>query len=485
MRKTDTDKVIISGLWYTLGNFLTKSAGFITTPIFTRLLTKTEMGDYSNFVSWIELLIVICTIDLYASVMLAKYDYKDSLDDYIATNLYVGTGFTIFILLLSLPFRDVLLDLLNLTEWQINVAFIYMAVYPASQMFLIKSRIFYKYKSFVAYSFATTLLSTVVSLLLTVFSADRLQGRIYGQYIPLIIANILIYLTFVFKGKSIKLEYVKYGIAIAVPLIWHTLAGNILSLSDRVMIRELCGSEATALYSVGYYCALIVSVLWSSMNNAWSPWAYDMMDSDDTEMLKKASVPYVVFFSFIVLIFLLIGPEILLIMGGSQYSSAENILPPIMISVVFQFVYSLYVNIEYFYKKQIYIAIGTSIAAVTNLILNLILIPVLGYSVAAYTTLVGYIVLFVVHYCFVRHLGKSYFYNTKFFVGVLSFFLTLLVVLQVVYKYLLIRYGLVIILLLVVVFRAIIVRNELKASVKNKSLVGIVNCFVGGLSNSI
>ena len=32
-------KALKSGVWYVVGNFMAKSAGFITMPIFTRLLT--------------------------------------------------------------------------------------------------------------------------------------------------------------------------------------------------------------------------------------------------------------------------------------------------------------------------------------------------------------------------------------------------------------------------------------------------------------
>ena len=41
-------KALKSGVWYTASNFLVKSIGFITTPLFTRLLTKTEFGIFNN-----------------------------------------------------------------------------------------------------------------------------------------------------------------------------------------------------------------------------------------------------------------------------------------------------------------------------------------------------------------------------------------------------------------------------------------------------
>ena len=45
-------KVIKSGFWYVFANFLNKGIVFLTTPIFTRLLTKGDFGLFNNFLSW-------------------------------------------------------------------------------------------------------------------------------------------------------------------------------------------------------------------------------------------------------------------------------------------------------------------------------------------------------------------------------------------------------------------------------------------------
>ena len=40
MSSNNNVKALKSGIWYTAANFLTKSIGFITTPIFTRLTMR-------------------------------------------------------------------------------------------------------------------------------------------------------------------------------------------------------------------------------------------------------------------------------------------------------------------------------------------------------------------------------------------------------------------------------------------------------------
>ena len=47
--------VIKAGIWYTIANFLTKGAVFLTTPFFTRLMTQSDIGAYANMNSWFYL----------------------------------------------------------------------------------------------------------------------------------------------------------------------------------------------------------------------------------------------------------------------------------------------------------------------------------------------------------------------------------------------------------------------------------------------
>ena len=80
-------KALKSGIWYTAANFLVRSIGLITTPIFTRLLTHEEFGLYNNFISWVSILTIIVTLHLESTFISARYDYEDEFDSYILSML--------------------------------------------------------------------------------------------------------------------------------------------------------------------------------------------------------------------------------------------------------------------------------------------------------------------------------------------------------------------------------------------------------------
>ena len=74
-------------------------------------------------------------------------------------------------------------------------------------------------------------------------------------------------------------------------------------------------------------------------------------------------------------------------------------------------------------KKTLFISINTVISVVVNIGLNYWLIPIFGYTAAAYTTAFSYILLFTLHYITTKLIMKE---NTiqfkKFVPGLLLFF---------------------------------------------------------------
>lgn len=472
-KNNENSKVLKSGIWYTISNFIVKGIAFITMPIFTRIMSTDDVGMFSNLIAWFNIIAIIATFELYSSVSIARFDYKNDLNKYISSNLFFGSLITLIFYIIVLVFYDFFTKLMMIDFKTLNIMFIYLLVYPAIQMFQIKNQIKYNYKSIVFVTLSNALISSIASILLTLIFVNKLDGRIIGYFAPMIIISLGIYIYLMFEGKSINKKYWHYALKISFPLIWHLLAGYLLSSADKIMITKMVSSHANALYSVAYTISQVIAILWMSMNNAWSPWAYEKMENKEYNVLFKNSKPYLIFFLIIVFAFMLVAPELLLIMGGKEYLETKYLIPPVMVGYVFQFVYSLYVNIEFYHKKQKNIAFGTMIACVINIILNYLLIPKFGYIAAAYTTLIGYISLYVIHYIFVKKLGCTYWYDNRFFLKMLIISLFSLLVSNLLYKFNIIRYCLIVLIAIGFIIFCVRKRDKLRTALKNKSLKGI------------
>lgn len=127
-------------------------------------------------------------------------------------------------------------------------------------------------------------------------------------------------------------------------------------------------------------------------------WGYGIRTNDGyRELINVLAMDYVHLMTYAMVALILVGPEILKIFADQRYWEGMSIIPPIALANYMIFMYTMYVYIEHYYKKTVYITKNTLIAAGLNVILNFILIPKYGYVAAAYTTLASYFVAFILH----------------------------------------------------------------------------------------
>lgn len=110
---------------------------------------------------------------------------------------------------------------------------------------------------------------------------------------------------------------------------------------------------------------------------------------------------------------MLIAPEIIKFLGPKEYWNAIYCVIPIVIGGYFSFLYYIPCQVEYYYAKTKYIAFGSILAAIVNIILNSIFIHQYGYIAAAYTTLISYLLYFLFHYLISVHIAHKCLFETK------------------------------------------------------------------------
>ena len=184
-------KVLKAGIWYTISNFVVKAAGFITTPIFTRLLVPEDVGAFSNIQSWFNILVIITTFDLFSAIAVARFDYKDDLNE---STLLLGSLITGTFYIIALVFWGFFTELFQMDSISLHLVMSYCLVYPALQMYQMKARIEYNYRTSVALSLGSVLGSTLCSLCMVLICSNKLFGRVTGFYAPVIILNLGIYI---------------------------------------------------------------------------------------------------------------------------------------------------------------------------------------------------------------------------------------------------------------------------------------------------
>ena len=407
-------KALKSGVWYTIANFIVKAMAFITTPIFTRLLSKEQFGDYNNFFSWTSIAVIIITMRMEASLISAKFDYENRIEQYSLSLVGLSLTLTAFWTIVLNIFSGFFSNILGIRIMYMNLMLVYCFFYSILLIFQSAERFRYGYKKSVFVALTSAVSTTVLSILLVLNMQDRLTGRVLGTVIPPAVIGMVLLILFIKNGKKIDFGMWPYALKISLPYVPHLLSLTVLNSVDRIMITRICGASDTALYSVAYSCGHIVTLLMTSMNSAFSPWLGEKLHCEDYTEIRKVTKYYSLLFCILAIIIMLLAPEILLILGGQSYLEAKYVMTPVAMGCVCQFLYTLFVNVEQYKKKTGGMAIASVFAAIINYILNLFFIPRYGYIAAAYTTLAGFLFLLLAHMFLVRRLKLNMVYDNRF-----------------------------------------------------------------------
>lgn len=462
-------KALKSGIWYTFANFLTKSIGIITNPIFNRMLTKAEVGSYGNYTSWLSVMAILITLNLESTFISARFDYEKEFDSYASSMFLFSCISSLFWFVLLNVFSGFAVDYMNIDRSYINCMCVYLLFLPAIHLYQTKERYRFGYKKSVLISCLIAVGTAAVSVLLVYVMPDRLTGRVIGSALPTIVLGTILAVLLLKAGHNIKLSHLKYALPICLPFIPHLLSMTFLNSLDKMMITDIRGEEENALYTVAYQCSTVVTILVSSLNTAFAPWLGEKLHEDSFSEIRSVSKKYVLLFMYFAVGIMLVSPEILIVMGGRPYMEARFVMPPVMLGCVCQFVYTMYVNIEQFKKKTIGMAFASASAALLNYVLNYLLIPKYGYIAAAYTTLISFLWLVLVHMFLVYRLKYSKAYPNKFMLAVMGVASVITLGVNLLYEHTFIRYAIILVYGAVFIYAAVRYKDQVLKLLRNKT----------------
>ena len=454
INKDDNIRSLKAGFWYTLLNLATGLLTFLSTGFFSRVMVKSDFGEYETFLAWQSIIGFIVTLNLDSSLISARYELKEKYHEYAFSCVILGWISTLVCCVAVNLLTRVFPGLIKYNIGYINIIFIYLAFFLVVEMFKTKNQIIFNHRATMITVLCTTFLSTVLSMVLVMLMDNKLNARIYGGLIPTVAVGMVLFVVLARQGQRVVPAHWKYALPICLPYIPHLLSMTLLNSMDRIMVTDICGSESNADYSIAYKCGLIISILSTAMNNSYSPWLGKQLSDKNYEQIKSFSKTYVLIFSLFAAGFMLLAPEALLIIGGKEYMGAKYALLPVICGVSYQFIYTMFVNIEQVKRKTVGMAVGSAFAALSNYILNMVFIPKYGYIAAAFTTMASYFLLMLFHLILVKIIGYSKVYDYKFMLIVSASFACFVLVCENLYRLNGIRYAAVAvyIVLLIVMF---------------------------------
>ena len=146
-RYNDISIVAKATLWFVFCNIVQKGIAFITTPIFTRLMSTEQYGQYSIYLSWLHIFTIITTLRLTGAVFnKGMSKYKEDRDTYTSTMQTITFVLTFIVFAVYLIFRSQINALTELPTFIMVAIFAELLVAPAIEFWTVRKRYEYIYK---------------------------------------------------------------------------------------------------------------------------------------------------------------------------------------------------------------------------------------------------------------------------------------------------------------------------------------------------
>lgn len=449
-----------ASLWFLICAFLQKGISMITTPIFTRLLSTTEYGQYNVFNSWLGTVTIFVSMNLAGGVYtqgLVKYDK----DRNVFASSIQGLTFTLtaFWTLIYLLFFNYWNQLFNLTTVQMFAMLIMIWTTAVFSLWSNDQRVDYKYKALVVITLLVSIAKPVLGIILVINADDKVTARILGLVLVEVIGYSWLSIISMKKGKVFfSGKYWKYVILFNLPLIPHYLSSIVLNSADRIMISKMVGDSEAGIYSLAYSLALIMTLFNTALMQTLNPWIYKKIkDKKYGDIASIAHISLIVI-AAVNLCLILLAPEAVAVFAPKSYYDAIWVIPPVALSVYFMYSYDLFAKFAFYYEKTNLIMFASIIGAVLNIILNYIFIGLFGYVAAGYTTLVCYVIYSIAHYILMNSICMKYCdgirpYETKKIMAITIPFVVAGFALLFTYNYPVIRYGLIVVAVIIAVIK--------------------------------
>lgn len=468
-----------SAIVYLFATVFTRGLAIITTPIFTRIMTTDQVGMVNLYSSWYSMITVVSTLALTSGgFSIALREFEKERDQYVSSVLSLTSIVAIGLALVysfSITFWN---DVTGLPTHLMLLLLFGLLVAPARDFWLSRQRFEYRYKlsgTVTVFSaiFASGLAVAAVLYANNIGYSDIASVRLFANYFIIYGVAFIIWMSIFWQGRCFySSKYWRFSLQLSLPLIGYSIASQILSVSDRMMISKMVGNSAVGIYGTLYTVSSLSLMVWMAINSSFEPYLYQNMENPKSK-IKKLSMSMLGMYSLAAILLVYLAPEIVRILATEEYYKGIYIMPPVAGGVYFIAVSNLYSDILVYLKRTKLIMVSSAIAATLNVILNYIMIETYGYMAAAYTTLLSYVVMAVLlsiwaNREFKKHITEvDFVYDNKLILAMSIVTLVISLFAISVYDYGIVRYTVAAVFLILTVLYGIYYLKESK-NIKKK-----------------
>ena len=384
---------------------------FLSGPIFSAALGTNNYGIASVYLTWVHLASTVFSLQAAGTIAQAKIQFSDEeqlsyQSSVLSLSSLAYAGFSVITVIFAIS---------GLIKAQI--AMLCLGLFHGWGLYCVTAmNLKFTYEFDAKKNFYLSVFLSVSTILVSIFLINQFPreinfwGRIIAQSGIYTLTGVVLFVYLMRKGNTLyKKEYWLFSLPIAIPTIFHLLAHIVLGQSDKIMLQKMVGNSAAGIYALSCTFGAVVQTLYNAFNNSWVPFYYDYTKHDQLIEIKKHARNYMELFTILTAGFILLSKEVFHIYADKSFWSGTNLIPIFALGYFFVFLYSFPVNYEFYHKQTKTIAIGTSGAAVCNIVLNYLLIKRIGVQGAVIATAISHGLQFLFHFLYARTINLGTF----------------------------------------------------------------------------
>lgn len=377
-----------------IGKVSTQILSFLLLPLYTAKLSPTEYGIYDFLVTLSVFLLPIITLLMEESMFRFLIDAEKKEE-----KSKVITQTILYTILATIGFSIIAWIVVTVIHYEYGIIFI---IFVISNILIGLSnalaRGLGKIKMYSLSNFILGALTIALNILLIVV----FKWGVYGLLGANLLANSLTAL-FIFKKlhlsqfiskNSFDSKILREMVTYSIPLVPNSLSWIIISLSDRVIIKSVLGDAANGIYSIANRFPNILYTVYGIFNTAWKESAAKIVKEENKTAYYNSIYADMKKFLFSAVICLIaVMPFIFPILINQEYNEAYNYIPLLILSIYYSNISSFYGGIFGAYKNTKIMGSTTVVAAILNIVINVIFIGKIGLHAAVISTFLSNVMI--------------------------------------------------------------------------------------------
>jgi O-antigen/teichoic acid export membrane protein len=401
-------RLATTGAAYTAASIISKLIAVALLPLYTRHLSLDDYGAAEVLFAAVVSVSIVVRLGLIEAVL--RYYYRDDEDpDRIVGATFSGLFWcSTLVALVALPFAKPLSEAL-LNEDAAGLVRISIGGLWVATMFEYLLTLYRLDERARAY-FITTIANVVATIALTVVlvvgAGDGARGLLLGSYVT----GAVFVVAMIFSQRrrlTLKVDppLLRRLLRFGLPTMPAEVSLYLLNFADRLIIVRSAGLAEAGLYSLAVKFAQAVNVLVRGFQLAWPPLAYSIKDDDEARRTYATVITlFLAGCTWLVVGLWLLAEYLLRFFAAPKFFDAYEVVGLIAAAVTLYALYMVMVVILGRTGRTEYNLPAAIAALVSNVVLNLILVPSLGIVGAGLALVASYLVVIALMYWFTQRL---------------------------------------------------------------------------------